>query len=110
VRTGSGTQQSDDATPDRSTGNTGDDRDDEVKAVGKVEVEADEAREDRGDDDLATCADVEQANAEREGDTETGRDERGREVQRVGERLDPGGESVNPEVEDRALEQRAVGT
>ena len=58
--------------------------------------------------ELAAAADVEHAHAEREGDAETGRDQRGRERQRVHERSDLIEEPGASEVPDRALEQRRI--
>ena len=48
----------------------------------------------RRDEDLAAATDVEHADAERERDAETGRDQRRREGERLGERLDPVDEAV----------------
>ena len=70
--------------------------------------EPDVRRRRRRHEHLAAATDVEQADAEAQRDTEAGRDERCREAQRLGERLDAVGEPRAAEVVDRALEQRGV--
>ncbi len=96
---------------------SGEDGQGEVEDRREVQAEADDERADHAEDHLALGADVEQARAEGEADGEAGEDQRGGVGEGLGDRAqqvaDLGGARGHPvdgvEVEDRALEQGAVG-
>ena len=69
---------------------------------------ADPSGERAADEHLAATADVEQTGAERQADTQAGRDQRTGELQGLGQGADRGLEVVDAGVVDRAAEQRAV--
>ncbi len=78
--------------------------------TGSGEREPDPAAERRAEEHLPLAADVEEAGAEGQADAESGRDERRREGERLGERPDALREVGPAEVVDRALEERGVCT
>ena len=88
VRAGPGLERTGDARPERPGGEPGDEGDDHVDAPRQVERERHPAGRGGGHQHLPAAADVEHADAEGERDAEAGRDERGREGERLGERTD----------------------
>ena len=106
VRAGPRLERAGDAGPQRAGDEPGDEGDDHVEAPRQIERERHPPCRGGCHQHLAAAADVEHADAERQRHAQAGRDQRGREGQRLGERTDAARERRRPEVVDRALEER----
>src|SRR5690606_22923233 len=109
VSTGARFEHTDDAAPQGTAHETGEDAEHEVDPDRQVHAEPDVPGEDRTDDDLALATDVEQPRPEGEPEAEPGGDQWRGVGQGLGERAQRPADGVLAEVDDRAGEQRRVG-